>query len=83
MALLIGELNARALMIPGHDVLGADPGLAFLHLGEHDTLAPTLLAGLSDAAHAAFSHTFLYAAIISAVTAVAALFFKEIPLRTR
>jgi EmrB/QacA subfamily drug resistance transporter len=83
MALLIGELNARALAIPGHDVLGADPGLAFLHLDQHDTLAPALLAGLSDAAQAAFSHTFLYAAVISAVTAVAALLFKEIPLRSR
>jgi EmrB/QacA subfamily drug resistance transporter len=83
MALLIGELNARALMIPGHDVLGANPGLAFLHLGEHDTLAPALLSGLSDAAHTAFSHTFLYAAVISAVTAIAASFFKEIPLRSR
>jgi hypothetical protein len=83
MALLIGALDAQALAIPGHAVLGANPGLAFLHVEQRRTLSPALLAGLTEAAQVAFSHTFFYAAAISAVTAVAAFFFKEIPLRGR
>ncbi len=33
-ALLIGALNAGALAVPGHDVLGANPGIALLHLDQ-------------------------------------------------
>ncbi len=81
-ALLVGELNSAALAVPGHDVLGPDPGIALLHLDQQDNLNPSLLAGLMHAFHAAFSHVFLYAAIISALTTAAAFGFKEIPLRS-
>ena len=30
-ALLVGDLNAGALLLPGHDVLGPNPGIALLH----------------------------------------------------
>jgi MFS family permease len=31
MALLVGDLNAAALSVPGHDVLGPNPGISLLH----------------------------------------------------
>ena len=80
-ALLIGGLNAGALAVPGHDVLGANPGLALLHLDQMDVINRPLLAGLSEAMRAAFAHVFFYAAVISALTALGSLGLKEIPLR--
>src|SRR6185437_7680396 len=67
-ALLVGELNSGALAVPGHDVLGANPGIALLHLDQQDKLNPALIAGLPEIIRAAFSHVFLYAAAISALT---------------
>jgi EmrB/QacA subfamily drug resistance transporter len=81
-ALLVSELNSGALAVPGHDVLGANPGIALLHLDQQDKLNPALMAGLPEIIHAAFSHVFLYAAAISALTTIAALGLKEIPLRS-
>jgi EmrB/QacA subfamily drug resistance transporter len=83
MALLVGELNSGALAIPGHDVLGPNPGMALLHLDRQVSVTPALLAGLHDTVRAAFSRVFLYAAIISALTTVASFGLKEIPLRSR
>ncbi len=80
-ALLVGQLNAGALAVPGHDVLGADPGIALLHLDQQDNLSADLLAGLMHTFHRAFAQVFLYAAVISAVTTLGALGLKEIPLR--
>ncbi len=80
-ALLVGELNAGAMAIPGHDVLGANPGIALLHLDQRDNLSPSLLAGLARTFRAAFSHVFLCAAAISALATIAAFGLKEIPLR--
>jgi EmrB/QacA subfamily drug resistance transporter len=82
-ALLVGELNSGALAIPGHDVLGPNPGIALLHLDRQEPVSSTLLAGLQDTVRAAFSHVFLYAAVISALTTVASFGLKEIPLRSR
>jgi hypothetical protein len=81
-ALLVGELDAGALALPGHDVLGPNPGIALLHLDHEDTANPALLSGLEQTIRSAFSHTFLYAAVISALTTIAAFALKEIPLRT-
>ena len=83
VALLVGELNSGALAIPGHDVLGPNPGIALLHLDRQEPVSSTLLAGLQDTVRAAFSHVFLYAAVISALTTVASFGLKEIPLRSR
>ncbi len=82
-ALLVGALNAGALAVPGHDVLGANPGMAMLHLDQLDIIKSSVLAGLTDAVRSAFAHVFFYATIISALTALGSLGLREIPLRTR
>jgi EmrB/QacA subfamily drug resistance transporter len=81
-ALLVGALNAGALAVPGHDVLGPNPGIALLHLDQLDVINRSVLAGLADAVRNAFAHVFFSATIISALTAVGSLGLKEIPLRT-
>ena len=82
-ALLVGDLNAGALAVPGHDVLGPNPGSALLHLDEQEQVNPALLTGLEHTVRMAFSHVFFYAAAISALTMAASFGFKEIPLRSR
>jgi len=37
-ALLVGDLNAGALLLPGHDVLGPNPGIALLHLDQQESV---------------------------------------------
>jgi EmrB/QacA subfamily drug resistance transporter len=80
-ALLVADLNSGALAVPGHEALGAAPGIALLHLDQQKNLSPALLADLMDSFRAAFSRVFLYAAIISAATTIGAFGLKEIPLR--
>jgi Na+/melibiose symporter-like transporter len=80
-ALLVGELNSAALAIPGHDVLGSNPGIALLHLDQQDSINPAVLASFQHAIGAAFSHVFIAAAIISALTTIVSLGLREIPLR--
>ncbi len=82
-ALLVGALDAGALAVPGHDVLGANPGMAMLHLDQLDIIKSSVLAGLTDAVRSAFAHVFFYATVISALTALGSLGLREIPLRTR
>ena len=67
-ALLVGDLNAGALALPGHDVLGPDPRIALLHLDQQDTVNPTLLTGLQHVVRSAFSRVYLWAAAISALS---------------
>jgi EmrB/QacA subfamily drug resistance transporter len=81
-ALLVAELDAGALAVPGHDVLGANPGIALLHLDQLDIISSSLLAGLTDAVRTAFARVFFYATVISALTALGSLALQEIPLRT-
>jgi hypothetical protein len=81
-ALLVGELNAGALTVPGHAVLGANPGIALLHLDQAEAVNPGLMEGLARVLRAAFAHVFLYATVISALTAIGSFGLKEIPLRT-
>lgn len=80
-ALLVGALNAGALAVPGHDVLGANPGMALLHLDQLDIIKSSVLAGLTDAVRSAFAHVFFYATVISALTALGSLGLREIPPR--
>lgn len=82
-ALLVGELNSGALTIPGHDVLGANPGIALLHLDQAEPANSSVLAGLQGAVRTAFSHVFLYATAISVLTTAISFALKEIPLRSR
>ncbi|MFZ3234787.1 MAG: MDR family MFS transporter [Stellaceae bacterium] len=81
-ALLVGELNAGAMALPGHGVLGANPGIALLHLDQAEAVNPGLMEGLTRVLRAAFDHVFLYATVISALTAIGSFGLKEIPLRT-
>ena len=80
-ALLVGDLNAGALLLPGHDVLGPHPGIALLHLDQQESVSPALSAGLQHTVRNAFSRVYLWAAAISALTLIASLGLKEIPLR--
>lgn len=82
-ALLVGELNAGASSVPGHDVLGTNPGIALLHLDQQENINPALISGLVQAVRTAFARVFWYAAAISAFTTITAFGFKEIPLRSR
>jgi EmrB/QacA subfamily drug resistance transporter len=81
-ALLVGELNAGALAIPGHDVLGANPGIALLHLDQQESVNSALLSSLESTVRTAFSHVFVYAAVISGLTMLVSFGLKEIPLRS-
>jgi hypothetical protein len=80
-AVLIGSLNAIALSIPGHEALGASPGLALFHIKAQGGFTPGLMQALDDVAAAAFRRVFLVAAGILALAFVAALWLKEVPLR--
>ncbi|HEY3911745.1 MAG TPA: MDR family MFS transporter [Stellaceae bacterium] len=81
-AILVGGLNAGALTVPGHHVLGANPGIALLHLDQTDVINQPLLRGLMRVMHAAFAHVYFYATAISALATLGSLGLKEIPLRT-
>jgi EmrB/QacA subfamily drug resistance transporter len=80
-ALLMAELNVTIAAVPGHQALGADPGLALLQMELSGTASPALIAGLAQASRTAFAHIFLYAGAISGFTFLASLGLKEIPLR--
>jgi hypothetical protein len=80
--ILIGNLNSGALAIPGHEVLGPDPGLALFHLDEsRSVLTPALLAALSATIRTAFARVFWIATVILALSVVGTLFLREVPLR--
>jgi hypothetical protein len=80
---LIASLNAGANAVPGHEALGATPGLALLHLHEGATIPSELSGALVQAIRRAFSNVFMTAAIISVGAAMACLGLKEVPLRGR
>jgi EmrB/QacA subfamily drug resistance transporter len=81
-AVLMAALNAAALAVPGHEVLGADPGVALMRAEVTGNLTPSLLAALKDAVRTAFADVFLCAAAVSAVTFLGSFGLKEIPLRS-
>jgi Na+/melibiose symporter-like transporter len=80
-ALLVGDLDAGALAMPGHGALGYNPGIALLHLDESKPANAALAQGMAQVLRAAFARVFLYATAISAVTAIGSFGLKEIPLR--
>lgn len=80
-ALLVADLNAGALAIPGHEALGAAPGVALLHIDQQKNLSPALFAALQDTFRAAFARIFFFAAILGAATTAGSFGLKEIPLR--
>jgi EmrB/QacA subfamily drug resistance transporter len=79
---LMAELNSTALGVPGHEALGAQPGLTLFHLELAGKASPALLAALHEAIRTSFEHVFFYAAAISFTTFIGALLLKEIPLRS-
>jgi MFS family permease len=83
-SVLISALNAGTLAIPGHEVLGPDPGIALFHLDERSGhLTPALRLALAAVIQRAFSHLFLVTAAISALSVICCLRLKEVPLRGR
>jgi EmrB/QacA subfamily drug resistance transporter len=80
---LVASLNAGVAAIPGHEVLGANPGLALFHIHDGPALPPEFLGALNGVMSRAFSHVFLATAIVLAAAAIAALALREIPLRGR
>jgi EmrB/QacA subfamily drug resistance transporter len=82
--ILIGYLTTGALAIPGHEALGANPGIALLHLDEPGThLSPQLAAALAETMSQAFAHLYAIATAILAVSIVPAVILREMPLRSR
>ena len=83
-AVLIGDLDAGAVAVPGHEALGAAPGLALFHLDESSgALTPALLLSLSHTIRHAFAMVFSVAAVLSVCALVGAFALKEVPLRGR
>jgi hypothetical protein len=80
-AVLVSELNAAVTSLPGHQALGAEPGLALMRMNLAGNANTAGLAGLSAAVRTAFDIVFYCAAAISAVTFIGSLGLKEIPLR--
>jgi len=81
---LISGLNAGALAVPGHEVLGPDPGIALFHLDERSgQMTPALLRAFAASIQHAFFHLFIVAAVIAALSIACSLGLKEVPLRGR
>ncbi len=82
-ALLVGELTAGALTVPGHAVLGANPGIALLHLDQtaHQSTRPCSRAWQERCAPPS-PMSLSTRRSISALTAIGSFGLKEIPLRT-
>lgn len=80
--ILIASLTAGALSIPGHEVLGANPGLALFHLDEPGNhLTPALLTALAATIRSAFAHVFWFASILLGLSVIGTLALREVPLR--
>jgi EmrB/QacA subfamily drug resistance transporter len=83
-SILIGQLAAGVMSIPGHEILGPEPGLALFHLDQQaGALTPEFLRTAQATIQAAFSHVFVIAGIVSAVAVVATFFLKDVSLRGR
>jgi hypothetical protein len=80
-ALLMAALNGALSGLPGHQLLGSNPGLTLLHSQFGADAGASLPAGIDAAVERAFAQVFLCAAAIAAVTFVGSLWLKEIPLR--
>jgi hypothetical protein len=81
---LIASLGTGALGVPGHEVLGDNPGIALLHLDEQSShMTPALFAALDATIRRAFTELFIVTAGIGVLTLIGTLSLKETALRTR
>ena len=79
---LISQLDAGAQAVPGHEILGAHPGIALFHLHDRGGMLPSLLLqALASTIRQAFSHLFLVTTAIASLTVIGSLALKEVPLR--
>jgi EmrB/QacA subfamily drug resistance transporter len=79
---LIGQLDAGASAVPGHEMLGSHPGIALFHLHDRGGVLPAaLLQALASTIRQAFSHLFLVTTAIASLTVIGSLALKEVPLR--
>jgi MFS family permease len=79
-SILVAAFNQGVVAVPGHAVLGDNPGLALFHL--EDGLPPALLRDLAGVIAGGFRVVFLVAAVIAACAALGACFLKETALRS-
>jgi predicted MFS family arabinose efflux permease len=81
-SLLISYLSAGALAVPGHELLGPEPGFALLHLDlAHGGLDPDLKAGLAETIRGAFAKIFMIMTVLAALAFLSALRLRDAPLR--
>jgi MFS family permease len=81
-SILVAAFNNGAVAVPGHEVLGDNPGLALFHLEQHGDLAAALRRDLADVIAGGFRVVFLVAAVIAACAALGACFIRETTLRS-
>ena len=83
-AVLIARLDTHVGLIPGHDALGPDPGVALLHAGAQalDLVPAAIRSAVAAAMAHAFSDLFRVGAGIALLTFIAAILLKELPLKT-
>ncbi len=80
---LVASLTAGALAVPGHEALGANPGIALFHLDEPGRhLSPELMTALDATIRHAFAHLYAIAAVILALAIIPSFALKEETLRT-
>lgn len=78
---LVGALTIGATTVPGHERLGADPGIALMR-GDAARLFPVHEASAySSILEQGFASIFVLGAALSICTALCMLFIKERPLR--
>jgi len=83
-SVLLSELAVRIAAVPGHEALGPHPALDLLHgeTGAIGTLSAATRALLVAGLERSFAVMFLAACALSVLAFLAALFLKELPLRT-
>jgi EmrB/QacA subfamily drug resistance transporter len=79
---LIGRLAAGAVLVPGHEKLGADPGVGLLRQDAALAFDSAQLAAFTAVREHAFALVFILAAAISLAAVVAVSTINERPLRT-
>jgi EmrB/QacA subfamily drug resistance transporter len=79
---LIGRLAAGAVLVPGHEKLGADPGIGLLRQDAVYAFDGTQLAAFTGVLQHAFALVFILAAGISLASVFAVATINESPLRT-
>lgn len=83
-AVLIGRLNSLLPGIPGHEVLGDEPGVQLLRAGTQALaeLPPQLRATVADVMTTAFHDVFRVGALIALIAVSLVLMLRETPLKT-